>query len=65
MFDIRNSRDYLLANINPQYKAPGHTGALGTSHNPAGWHMLRDSSGKEEVKIKGTEQFAYFIRGLP
>lgn len=65
LFNIRNSRDYLLANINPQYKAPGHTGALGTSHNPANWHMLRDSSGQEEVKIKGTEQFAYFIRGLP
>jgi len=67
LFNVVNCSDFMLTNINPFYKALGHYGALGVSHNPALWFMLTESAkGKTDpVKVPGTEQFALYKRGNP
>lgn len=67
LFNIQDSDNYLLANVNPQHKNPGHWGALGISHDPSRWYMVRCKAEdqKEEILIKGTEQFSLFLEGNP
>lgn len=65
LFTVLNSSDFIIANINPQHKGPGHYGALGISHDPSTWNILNHSSPSGEVKIKGTQQFAFFMNGKP
>jgi hypothetical protein len=65
LFRLENCTDFLLANINPQFKRLGHWGALGTSHHPAGWFRVIDApaAGAVELKIAGTDQFVLYQRG--
>lgn len=60
IFTIKNSHNYLVANINPQHTAKGHYGALGISGDPATWFLLKDHYDKKELSIKGTEQFLVY-----
>lgn len=65
LFNVINCSDFLLANINPQHKAPGHYGALGIAHNPDSWFILHHTGVQGEVKIRGTEQFSLYLDGFP
>ncbi len=65
LFTIRNSEEYLLANINPQQKKLGHFGALGTAHKPENWFILSDLNKGKEIRMNGNGQIGAFFNLKP
>ncbi|WLE98604.1 MAG: glycosyl hydrolase family 28-related protein [Candidatus Electrothrix communis] len=67
LFNIKNSRDFLLANINPAFKPQGHAGRLGTAHNPRLWYLLIDKQKDVggAVKLPGAVPVTLYKVGAP
>lgn len=67
LFNIENSRDFLVSNVQTFYKRLGRWGALGTAHAPAIWFRFieRPGAGQPVVRIPGTDQVALYQRGQP